>query len=266
MWWCSTRWSSTSRARGIWPMCWQWRCDCWHRAGRCSSATCATTACRARFKPRSRWPAPPPPTPPRSANEFSAPCSASPNCCWPRSFSPAGPPTIRRWPDSTFEVKRGSADNELNRYRYDVTVHKTPTPVRSLATAPTWAWTHCAGLRGLHTRLISQRPAAVRVTEIPRAGLITDVGIEHGPGRRATRRRGTRPSHRHRDPRHRHPRAIAPPRRNHRIPRRGDLGRPTRHPRCRLPHPHRPGPRHAPPLTDLYLPPTGAHQSQHPRQ
>ena len=77
------------------------------------------------------------------------------------------------------QVKRGLADNELNRYRYDVTVHKTPTPVRSLATAPTWAWTQCAGLRGLHTQLISQRPAAVRVTEIPRAGLITDVHVEH---------------------------------------------------------------------------------------
>ena len=76
------------------------------------------------------------------------------------------------------QVKRGSADNELNRYRYDVTVHKTPTPVRSLATAPTWAWTQCAGLRGLHAQLISQRPAAVRITEIPRAGLITDVHIE----------------------------------------------------------------------------------------
>ena len=33
------------------------------------------------------------------------------------------------------EVKRGVADNELNRYRYDVTIHKTPAPVRSLATA-----------------------------------------------------------------------------------------------------------------------------------
>ena len=76
------------------------------------------------------------------------------------------------------EVKRGSADNELNRYRYDVTIHKTPTPVRSLATAPTWAWTQCAGLRGLHTQLVSQRPAAVRITDIPRAGLITDVRIE----------------------------------------------------------------------------------------
>ena len=29
------------------------------------------------------------------------------------------------------QVKRGSADNELNRYRYDVTIHKTPAPVRS---------------------------------------------------------------------------------------------------------------------------------------
>src|SRR5262249_12722632 len=27
------------------------------------------------------------------------------------------------------EVKRGSADNELTRYRYDVVVYKTPTPV-----------------------------------------------------------------------------------------------------------------------------------------
>ena len=45
MWWCSTRWSSTSRARGICLMCWQWRCDCWHRAGRCLSATCATCRC-----------------------------------------------------------------------------------------------------------------------------------------------------------------------------------------------------------------------------
>ena len=76
------------------------------------------------------------------------------------------------------QVKRGVADNELTRYRYDVTIHTTPTAVRSLAGAPTWAWTHCAGLGGLRTRLISQRPAAVRITEIPRAGLITDVGIE----------------------------------------------------------------------------------------
>ena len=77
------------------------------------------------------------------------------------------------------EIRRGLADNELSWYRYDVVVHKTPTPVRSLASAPTWAWTRCAGLGGLQTRLISERPTTVRVTEIPRAGLITDVHIEH---------------------------------------------------------------------------------------
>ena len=76
------------------------------------------------------------------------------------------------------QVKRGSADNELTRYRYDIVVHTTATPVRSLAGAPTWTWTQCAGLRGLQAQLTSQRPAAVRITEIPRAGVIFDVGVE----------------------------------------------------------------------------------------
>ncbi len=47
------------------------------------------------------------------------------------------------------QVKRGWADNELNRYRYDVIVRKDPAPVRSLADAPVWPWTGCAGLHGL---------------------------------------------------------------------------------------------------------------------
>ncbi len=76
------------------------------------------------------------------------------------------------------QVKRGSADNELTRYRYDVTVHKTPTRVRSLSAAPAWAWVDCAGLAGLQSRLRSERPAAVRVTAIPRTGLFTDVHTE----------------------------------------------------------------------------------------
>ena len=48
-----------------------------------------------------RTSAPNRPTPPRFANESSAPCSAKPNYCWPQSFSPPGPPSIRAWPDST---------------------------------------------------------------------------------------------------------------------------------------------------------------------
>jgi amino acid adenylation domain-containing protein len=76
------------------------------------------------------------------------------------------------------QVKRGEADNELTRYRYEVTIHKTPTQVCSLADAPTWAWDDCAGLSGLHAELMAERPSVVRVTGIPRAGVITDVGIE----------------------------------------------------------------------------------------
>jgi amino acid adenylation domain-containing protein/thioester reductase-like protein/non-ribosomal peptide synthase protein (TIGR01720 family) len=76
------------------------------------------------------------------------------------------------------QVKRGLADNELNRYRYDVVIHKTPAPLRSVATAPTWAWAQCANLRGLHDRLSSQRPTVVRVADIPHAGVITDVRVE----------------------------------------------------------------------------------------
>ncbi|MGE2814174.1 amino acid adenylation domain-containing protein, partial [Mycobacterium heidelbergense] len=76
------------------------------------------------------------------------------------------------------EVKRGLAGNELNRYRYDVIVHKAPIPVRSLASAPTWTWAQCEGLNGLQDRLISEHPATVRITDIPRAGLITDVRVE----------------------------------------------------------------------------------------
>ena len=76
------------------------------------------------------------------------------------------------------QVKRGSADNELNRYRYDATIHTTPTQVRSMATTPSWTWTKCAGLGGLHDQLVSQRLAAVRVAAIPRTGLITDVRVE----------------------------------------------------------------------------------------
>ncbi|MEE2852220.1 MAG: amino acid adenylation domain-containing protein, partial [Actinomycetota bacterium] len=77
-------------------------------------------------------------------------------------------------------VKRGLADNELNRYRYDVVIHKTPASVRSLAVAPSWPWTECGGLDGLRTRLLAERPAAVRIAEIPRTGVISDVRIERG--------------------------------------------------------------------------------------
>ena len=153
--------------------------SCWHRAGRCSSAMRATTACRAPSRPALRWLGPAPAlTPTISASGFSTQCWGNPNCFWPQSFSPTGPPNIPPWPALHIELKRGEADNELTRYRYDVIVHKSPTSVCSLAGAPSWAWTDFAGLSGLHTELTTQRPAAVRVTAIPHAGVIADVHIE----------------------------------------------------------------------------------------
>ncbi|MGB0969610.1 MAG: amino acid adenylation domain-containing protein, partial [Mycobacterium sp.] len=76
------------------------------------------------------------------------------------------------------QVKRGLADNELNRYRYDVVIHKSPTTPRSLAHVASRGWNECAGLGGLHAQLVSQTIPAVRITDIPRAGLVTDVHIE----------------------------------------------------------------------------------------
>ncbi|WP_407665959.1 amino acid adenylation domain-containing protein [Mycolicibacterium boenickei] len=76
------------------------------------------------------------------------------------------------------EVKRGEADNELSRYRYDVIIHKAPTQVCSLTSAPNWAWADCAGLSGLHAELTARQPSTVRVSGIPRAGVITDVVTE----------------------------------------------------------------------------------------
>ncbi|WP_448449163.1 condensation domain-containing protein, partial [Mycolicibacterium sp. XJ775] len=76
------------------------------------------------------------------------------------------------------QVKRGEADNELTRYRYDVTVHRSSDGVLSLEEVPTWDWAECAGLSGLHAELTAQRPATVRVTAIPRAGVMADVIVE----------------------------------------------------------------------------------------
>ena len=158
------------------------------------------------------------------------------------------------------QVKRGLADNELTRYRYDVIVHKTPTPVHSLASAPTWAWTQCAGLNGLNSQLISQRPAAVRVTEIPRAGLTTDVHIEQALAKGLAVAGAQAQASAEGTP------GVATPEQLHRLgetagyrvavtwgAQPGTLDAVF----ISTTDPHR---GHAPPLTDLYLPPTGAHQ------
>ncbi|BBZ28128.1 hypothetical protein MMAD_24230 [Mycolicibacterium madagascariense] len=77
----------------------------------------------------------------------------------------------------SIDLKRGSSDNELSRYRYDVTI-RTADSVRSLAAAPTWSWAQCGGAAGVRDRVALERPDALRINGIPRAGVIDDVRLE----------------------------------------------------------------------------------------
>ncbi|MGH3581002.1 MAG: amino acid adenylation domain-containing protein, partial [Mycobacterium sp.] len=157
------------------------------------------------------------------------------------------------------QVKRGTADNELNRYRYDVVIHKAPTRVCSLATVPTWTWTQCAGLGGLSTQLITQRPAAVRIADIPHTGVIADVRVERALAEGLSLADAISPASGTATP------DTAIPEQLHRT---GEAigyhvvvtwgAQPgTLDAIFIAPESHR---GHPPPLTDLYLPPTLAHQ------
>ncbi|MEZ7154951.1 amino acid adenylation domain-containing protein [Streptomyces sp. MAD19A] len=81
------------------------------------------------------------------------------------------------------QVKRGTYDNELTRYRYDVVLRPAPDPARgagepvSLADAPRLDWLREAGgLDGLAERLRSSRTPSLRVTGVPNARLAPGVG------------------------------------------------------------------------------------------
>ncbi|MCK1795095.1 amino acid adenylation domain-containing protein [Streptomyces sp. XM4193] len=82
-------------------------------------------------------------------------------------------------------TKRGSYENELNRYRYDVVVHKRPTAPVSLASAPTVEWDEVGGLAPVAARLRAERPSVLRVTGLPNARLTSDLAAVaeiEGPG------------------------------------------------------------------------------------
>ncbi|MFJ7593385.1 amino acid adenylation domain-containing protein [Streptomyces sp. NPDC097617] len=74
-------------------------------------------------------------------------------------------------------TKRGVADNELTRYRYDVVLTKTPVRVVELATAPAVAWASTvATLDELAARLADAGSVLpVRVTGVPNARLLEDL-------------------------------------------------------------------------------------------
>ncbi|MET9922570.1 amino acid adenylation domain-containing protein [Streptomyces sp. NPDC006435] len=77
-------------------------------------------------------------------------------------------------------IKRGDYANELNRYRYDVVLHKRPAAPVSLADAPAVAWETVGGLDALAARLHRERPAGLRVTGIPNSRLAVDLAMAAG--------------------------------------------------------------------------------------
>jgi SAM-dependent methyltransferase len=73
------------------------------------------------------------------------------------------------------QLKRGTAINELTRYRYDVVLHKGPAPVRSLAGAARVEFT------GDLASILADHPGGdLRVTGIPHRGLVgEEATAEH---------------------------------------------------------------------------------------
>ncbi|MYW17499.1 methyltransferase, partial [Streptomyces sp. SID2955] len=79
------------------------------------------------------------------------------------------------------QLKRGTAQNELTRYRYDATLYKTGITPHPLTDAPTRPWARdldaVAGLADLREWLRRERPAALRVTGIPNPRLAGELAV-----------------------------------------------------------------------------------------
>jgi pristinamycin I synthase-3/4 len=71
------------------------------------------------------------------------------------------------------QVKRGAHDNEVSRYRYDVTLHLDAPEVPA---APACGWSEAGGFPELRERL-SASPAALAVTGVPSARVDADLRV-----------------------------------------------------------------------------------------
>ncbi|WP_274543380.1 non-ribosomal peptide synthetase [Streptomyces sp. DH-12] len=74
------------------------------------------------------------------------------------------------------QLKRGTAHNELTRYRYDATLYKTGITPHPLTDAPTRPWTRDLGALADH--LGGARPDRVRVTGVPHARIAADLAAQ----------------------------------------------------------------------------------------
>ncbi|MEU2589229.1 amino acid adenylation domain-containing protein, partial [Streptomyces avermitilis] len=81
------------------------------------------------------------------------------------------------------QLKRGTAHNELTRYRYDTTLYKTGITPHPLTDTPIRSWTSYtdpgANLADLKNRLEAERPAELRVTGVPNPRLTHELAVQH---------------------------------------------------------------------------------------
>ncbi|MBL1087738.1 non-ribosomal peptide synthetase, partial [Streptomyces actinomycinicus] len=75
------------------------------------------------------------------------------------------------------QLKRGTAQNELTRYRYDAVLYKTGVAALSLADATVRPWSEHAEPAGLAAHLGSERPSALRITGVPNARLAHESAV-----------------------------------------------------------------------------------------
>ncbi|MEU3828441.1 thioesterase domain-containing protein, partial [Streptomyces sp. NPDC029080] len=74
------------------------------------------------------------------------------------------------------QLKRGTAQNELTRYRYDATLYKTGITPHPLTDAPTRPWT--GDLDAVAGQLRSARPGRLRVTGVPNSLIAPDRSVQ----------------------------------------------------------------------------------------
>ncbi|MDE2470934.1 MAG: methyltransferase, partial [Bradyrhizobium sp.] len=93
-------------------------------------------------------------------------------------FFVAVPELLPRISTAHVLLKRGRADNELTRYRYDVVLHVGGATELPIAEDLDWAG-EAGSIAELTERLRGERPAACRIRDVPNGRLASDLAVLH---------------------------------------------------------------------------------------
>ncbi|MET9503373.1 amino acid adenylation domain-containing protein [Streptomyces sp. NPDC006622] len=74
-------------------------------------------------------------------------------------------------------LKEGSYDNELSRYRYDVTLHHRDARTTDVRDAPAVPWDDLGNLAALRARLSERRPERLRLTGVPHDRVAAELAL-----------------------------------------------------------------------------------------